>query len=70
MGRYFVELHTIKPNTQKKEPEQGKRVAIEVDSIVEIKERAVGCMICKKNGTETIVFESYDEVIEKMLRTF
>ena len=70
MGRYFVELHTIKPSTQKKEPEQGKRVFIEIDSIVEIKERAVGCMICKKNGTETIVFESFDEVIEKILRTF
>ena len=70
MGRYFVELHTIKPSTQKKEPEQGKRVFIEIDSIVEIKERAVGCMICKKNGTETIVFESYDKAIEKILRTF
>ncbi len=68
MGRYFVQLHTIKPNTQKKEPEEGKRVAIEIDSIVEIKERAVGCMICKKNGTETIVFESYDGVRDIILR--
>lgn len=67
--RCFVELHTIKPNTQKKEPEQGKRVAIEVDSIVEIKERAVGCMICKKNGTETIVFESYVDVLAAIGRT-
>jgi len=65
---YFVALHTIKQSTQKKEPEEGKRVAIDIDSIAEIKERAVGCMICKKNGTETIVFESFDEVMQTLGR--
>ena len=66
MAKNYIRLHTIKQGTQKKDAEQGRIVLIDEDDVSEVRERAVGCMICKKNGTDTIVFESVETVSAKL----
>ncbi len=62
MAKNYIRLHTFVAATKTKQPEAGKRILASAEDIIEVKERNVGCLIGYKNGTSTIVFESFDVV--------